>query len=1175
MTSSDANSNFHQDDEQAEVTAGDVTTNGAPPKYEIRIKQAEGVAIGDHPTVIIQPPPEPYIDLAEAEKTYRSQVIKKYNSLSFSWFEHDAPSLVDVPLEHIFVRLALTVEKVIREPIPPEESSKQKRGEEQPRERVITVQEPIELDQALTQHLLIVGEPGAGKSTLLRWLAVTFAQERQREPDRLGPYADIDRLPVLVELGHLPECYLRADGGEPPNWIEFLPDYITKGEMAFTAVPPQLLTQALKTGRCLLLFDGLDEVANRQARIRLTESLAELARFFPGNRVAIGSRPAGASESMLPSLFRQSHIARFTSADIQRFFRFWYALAGDERLTRDQRQAEADVLYARVQAAPATLRLATTPLLSTILVLIWRQEGVLPERRVELYERYCRVLIEQWEWVKKAHAVVYPKELDDMDWEDHIRLLMPIAYAIHSQEQRTSATKDDLVDLLARTLPTLGYADEQAANRIAKQFLATLGLRSGLLQYVGDDRYGFPHLTFQEYLAARYIAAQPDPEYIDLVMTHLHEAWWQEVHLLTIGLLGSGSAQKAQEAEANTKKASALLLTILHGYKPPSVQQRIFRLLAREFELAAKGYAECASNVTMPTVDAVLSTQAASLLRDLVHDEARYKTQENLLTAIGLLQRRGNKAVMNALLKYILSDSLWPNAADSLAKLGAGGNEETIGALLRALHDPSEGARIMAARGLAKLGAGGNEEVIGALLTALRDPSGHRRREAAESLGELGSGGNEEVVRALLTTLHDPVYMRMAAAPSLAKLGAGGNKEAVRALLTFLRDPDLYVRTAAIRSLGELGVGSNEEVVRALLTALHEPDWYPRAAAIRSLAKLGAGGNEEIVRALLTVLHDTEGLTEVERNLVRVEAVRSLGELGVGGNEEIVRALLTVLHDPSGGMQREAAVSLAKLGVGGNEEIVRALLIDLRSPSWSRQNAAVLGLGELGVGSNEEIVRALLTVLHDPSGGMQREAAVSLAKLGAGGNEEVVGALLTALRETHLYTRAEVARSLGELGTSSNEEVVGALLTALRDPDWVVQREVVHSLGRLGIKSGVQRNQALVAFSRLLRDEYSGTRDEVLTTTRKLLDGHPLPGYRWVSLQERRARRLRLKRIAFWLGMVAVLLVVALGSTRFLGYLDPNGFIMRYLGVLAAFITVAAAIAQIRGWSLRDPWERR
>ena len=761
----------------------------------------------------------------------------------------------------IFVRLTLTVEQVIREPIPPEESSEQKRGEERPRERVITVQEPIELDQALTQHLLIVGEPGAGKSTLLRWLAVTFAQERQREPDRLGPSADVDRLPVLIELGHLPERYLRADGGETPNWIEFLPDHVTKGEMAFTAVPPQLLTQALTTGRCLLLFDGLDEVASRQARIRLTESLAELTRLFPGNRVVIGSRPAGASESMLPSLFRQSHIAPFTSADIQRFFRFWYALAGEKRWTDDQRQAEADALYTRVQAAPATLRLATTPLLSTILVLIWRQEGVLPERRVELYERYCRVLIEQWEWVKKAHAVVYPKELDDMDWEDHVRLLMPIAYAIHSQEQRTSATKDDLVDLLSRTLPTLEYADEQAANRIAKQFLATLGLRSGLLQYVGDDRYGFPHLTFQEYLAACYIAAQPDPEYINLVMTHLHEAWWQEVHLLTIGLLGSGSAQKAQEAEAKTKKASALLLTILHGYKPPSwllrssahwwvrmigpgkflprlqLERRIAWMLAREFELATKGYLECMLDGTTAKVGTVLSAQAASLVRHILSDEDRCEEQQALLAiACQLSQRQGNEAVVSA--------------------------------LLEALHDADWSVRSWAAASLGQQVGAGNKAVVSALLEALHDADWSVRSGAARSLGQVGAG-NEAVVSALLEALHDTDL---------------NVREEV-----WLHDAGLNVREQVARSLGQVGAG-NEVVVGALLEALHDADRYVRSGAAASLGQVGVG-NEAVVSALLEALHDA-------KRDVRSRAAASLGQVGVG-NEAVVSALLEVVVSPN------------------------------------------------------------------------------------------------------------------------------------------------------------------------------------------------------------------------------------------------------------------------------------
>jgi hypothetical protein len=111
--------------------------------------------------------------------------------------------------------------------------------------------------------------------------------------------------------------------------------------------------------------------------------------------------------------------------------------------------------------------------------------------------------------------------------------------------------------------------------------LCTLSLRSGQLQFLGGDRYGFPHLTFQEYLAARYIAAQQDPSfsnknydpdkpnYIDLVMAHLHEAWWREVHRLVIGHLGNdatpmlvASRTLGRLGQASPQLVSALLAAL-------------------------------------------------------------------------------------------------------------------------------------------------------------------------------------------------------------------------------------------------------------------------------------------------------------------------------------------------------------------------------------------------------------------------------------------------------------------------------------------------------------------------------------------------------------------------------------------------------------------------------------
>ncbi len=98
-------------------------------------------------------------------------------------------------------------------------------------------------------------------------------------------------------------------------------------------------------------------------------------------------------------------------------------------------------------------------------------------------------------------------------------------------------------------------------------------------------------------------------------------------------------------------------------------------------------------------------------------------------------------------------------------------------------------------------------------------------------------------------------------------------------------------------------------------------------------------------------------------------------------------------------------------------------------------------------------------------------------------------------------------------------------------------------------------------------------RRAALESIHKLLDGRPIPGYQWVPLRRRRARRLGLKRIAILSGVVAFLLLVALTVTL----LDPNSLISRWvtwLSILASIVAILAAVAQVLGRTLRDPWER-
>jgi hypothetical protein len=136
-----------------------------------------------------------------------------------------------------------------------------------------------------------------------------------------------------------------------------------------------------------------------------------------------------------------------------------------------------------------------------------------------------------------------------------------------------------------------------------------------------------------------------------------------------------------------------------------------------------------------------------------------------------------------------------------------------------------------------------------------------------------------------------------------------------------------------------------------------------------------------------------------------------------------------------------------------------------------------------------------------------------------------------------------------------------------------VRRQAAQSLGQLEIKDRMLLRKVLVALNHCLYNWRNEGRGAALASIRRLLDGQSLPGYQWVPLRKRRARGLRLKRVAFWLGMTAVVVVIGLMATWLLGALDPNGFPVRFLAVLAGIIAFVAAVAQVLGWTLRDPWE--
>jgi hypothetical protein len=51
------------------------------------------------------------------------------------------------------------------------------------------------------------------------------------------------------------------------------------------------------------------------------------------------------------------------------------------------------------------------------------------------------------------------------------------------------------------------------------------------------------------------------------------------------------------------------------------------------------------------------------------------------------------------------------------------------------------------------------------------------------------------------------------------------------------------------------------------------------------------------------------------------------------------------------------------------------------------------------------------------------------------------------------------------------------------------------------------------------------------------------------------------------------MMMIGLAATWLLGALDPNGFPARFLALLASIVAFIAAVVQVLGRTLRDPWE--
>ena len=765
-------------------------------------------------------------------------------------------------------------------------------------------------------NVLLVGNPGFGKTTTIRRFMLEQALSAEDRPSI--------ETPVLVE-----PKYLKSSTSIMGLITWFL-------NRCGTDVSEKEVSNELRSGRMLVLFDGLNELRSDDAHADLSRFVEE---FFQCTPMVFTSRNT------------RTAVTRGVNT---RLVMKGLSYPQREEFVRKSLGEDADKVLVELQKRSSTL--GETPLLLKMLCDVYRRHRNIPHNLGLVFR----------EWTEDYSEFV-ARELRGTSEDRKIwpKLMAYLAFAMTEGESSTYAqlavSKEGAIQILTRFLGEKKWGNP---GRDAARFIDQL-VDCHLLKESEGGQVEFIHQLVQEYYTAeKLVNILPDMHDDDLTTNWLNYVKWTEPICISMELSNDDEFQKRLVDLA--LKVDSVLAARIAGSASNS-SNVIEGLMNQDIPLKLKVdlLGRSRSEVALPVLERA-SKDKNPIIRE---------------TAALAMGKTGISAASEALARALFDKypSVPWKAAEALRSIDASPAEES---LLTALEVGDKNVRWAAAKALGGLRSFRVKE---ALIKSLSDPEGNVRHKAAESLGVMSS---DEAVTPLMGRLGDPDWH--AAAGAAEALGRIGSQQAESSLLKSLFHEHSGVRKAAAKALDRL---ESKKAWSILVNRLSAPNPFLRRCAAEGLENLNG---EYTVDPLIKALTDDEpavrwtaaralGEKRAKGSLphlinlfsdpaVVLTALRSLGQLGRSEAVEAVKEWQRKCP-PDSEQYFVCLETRARLG----STTAKAELLDMsKQDRHSKGARATRLLGELGCA---EAMEALFDLLSHETWLIRLRAADSLAEL--------------------------------------------------------------------------------------------------------------------------------------------------------------------------------------------------